>query len=192
MYSLGINEGDPGALPGDKKNMTTKYTLWPTRKTADPRAATQVQFVHGLTEILQYQAPMQALSLFQTYAKASGLMKIAAPVRRKFERAVTLAEKSGEIIVEREPDPEADGPDDSVGWILRLPDQAPVSLRDLGPRGFAEIPMSELAALVLEIRSGDEFAGREDIYRAVLEHYGLQKLTALVRRRLDAVLKEYF
>ena len=52
--------------------------------------------------------------------------------------------------------------------------------------------MSELAALVLEIRSADEFAGREDIYRGVLEHYGLQKLTALVRRRLDAVLKEYF
>jgi len=57
----------------------TPYTLWPTRKTADPRAATQAQFVHGLTEILQYQAPMQALSLFQTYAKASGLLKIAAP-----------------------------------------------------------------------------------------------------------------
>jgi hypothetical protein len=170
----------------------TPYTHWPTRKTADPRAATQVQFVHGLTEILQYQAPMQALSLFQTYAKASGLMKIAAPVRRKFERAILLAEKSGEINIEREPDPEAGGPDDSVGWILRLPDQAPVSLRDLGPRGFAEIPMSELAALVLEIRSGDEFAGREDIYRAVLDHYGLQKLTALVRRRLDAVLKAYF
>jgi len=103
-----------------------------------------------------------------------------------------LAEKSGDILVEREADPEADGPDDSVGWILRLPDQAPVSLRDLGPRGFAEIPMSELAALVLEIRSADEFAGREDIYRAVLDHYGLQKLTALVRRRLDAVLSEYF
>ena len=100
--------------------------------------------------------------------------------------------KSGEIIVEREPDPESDGPEDSVGWILRLPDQKPVSLRDLGPRGFAEIPMSELAALVLEIRSADEFAGREDIYRAVLDHYSLQKLTALVRRRLDAVLKEYF
>ena len=170
----------------------TPYTLWPTRKTADPRAATQAQFVHGLTEILQYQAPMQALSLFQTYAKASGLMKIAAPVRRKFERAIILAEKSGDILVEREADPEADSPDDSVGWILRLPEQEPVSLRDLGPRGFAEIPISELAALVLEIRSADEFAGREDIYRSVLDHYGLQKLTALVRRRLDAVLKEYF
>ena len=52
--------------------------------------------------------------------------------------------------------------------------------------------MSELAALVLEIRTRDEFMGREDIYRAVLDHYGLQKLTALVRRRLDKVLQVYF
>ena len=115
-----------------------------------------------------------------------------SPVRRKFERAALLAEKTGELIIEREPDPEAKDADDSVGWIIRLPDQPPVILRDLGPRGFADIPMSELAALVLEIRSADEFAGREDIYRAVLDHYGLQKLTALVRRRLDVVLKEYF
>ena len=119
-------------------------------------------------------------------------MKIAAPVRRKFERAALLAEETGELIIEREPDPEAKDADDSVGWIIRLPDQPPVILRDLGPRGFADIPMSELAALVLEIRSADEFAGREDIYRSVLDHYGLQKLTALVRRRLDTVLKEYF
>lgn len=170
----------------------TPYNLWPTRKTADPRTATQAQFMHGLTEILTYQAPMQGLSLFQTYAKASGLMKIAAPVRRKFERATLLAEKAGELIIEREPDPEAKDAEDSVGWIIRLPDQPPVVLRDLGPRGFADIPMSELAALVLEIKSADEFAGREDIYRSVLDHYGLQKLTALVRRRLDVVLKEYF
>ena len=79
-----------------------------------------------------------------------------------------------------------------VGWIVRLPDQPRVIVRDLGNRGFADIPMSELAALVLEVRTQDEFMGREDIYRAVLDHYGLQKLTALVRRRLDKVLEVYF
>jgi len=94
--------------------------------------------------------------------------------------------------MEREEDSEVEGPDDSVGWIVRLPDQPRVIVRDLGNRSFADIPMSELAALVLEIRTQDEFMGREDIYRAVLDHYGLQKLTALVRRRLDKVLQVYF
>lgn len=170
----------------------TLFTPWPPRKTADPRNASQVQYMHGLTEILEYEAPIQALALFQTYAKASGLMKIAAPIRKRFERALLLAEKAGQVLVEREDDSEVDGPEDSVGWIVRLPDQDPVKVRTLGDRGFAEIPMSELAALVLDIRAADEFMGREDIYRAVLDHYGLQKLTALVRRRLDKVLEVYF
>lgn len=95
-------------------------------------------------------------------------------------------------MLEKEEDSEIDGPDDSVGWIVRLPDQPRVIIRDLGNRGFADIPMSELAALVLEIRTQDEFMGRDDIYRAVLNHYSLQKLTALVRRRLDKVLEVYF
>jgi hypothetical protein len=172
--------------------MTQSFTPWPPRKTADPRNASQVQYMHGLTEILEYEAPMQALALFQTYAKASGLLKIAARVRKRFERALLLAEKSGQVIIEREDDSEVDGPEDSVGWIVRLPGQDPVRVRTLGDRGFAEIPMSELAALVLDIRTQDEFMGREDIYRAVLDHYGLQKLTALVRRRLDKVLEVYF
>jgi len=170
----------------------TPFTPWLERPTADVRRASQAQYMHGFTEILAAQAPMQALSLFQIYGKASGVLKLAAPVRKLCERALLQGVKSGEIILEREDDSEVESDADSVCWIVRLPDQAPVILRDLGARGFAEIPMSELAALVLEIRTSDEFMGREDIYRAVLDHYGLQKLTALVRRRLDRVLAVYF
>lgn len=170
----------------------TPYTPWPERKTADPRVANQAQYVDALTEILSYQAPMQALELFQTYGKAAGLLKIAASVRRRFEYALNKAEKSGDVVIERETDPEAKSADDSVSWIVRLPHQPPVIVRDLGTRGFAEIPMSELAAVVLDIRSWDDMIGRDEIFRKVLDHYGLQKLTALVRRRLEAVLEQNF
>lgn len=170
----------------------TPFTPWTPRPTADPRAASQAQYMHGMTEILTAEGPMQALALFQTYAKAGGLMKIAAPIRKRMERALLEGVKAGHIAMEREEDSEIDGPDDSVGWIVRVPDSPRVIVRDLGERGFADIPMSELAALVLEIRTQDEFMGREDIYRAVLDHYGLQKLTALVGRRMDQVLKVYF
>ena len=168
------------------------YIQWPERATADVRRASQAQYMHGMTEILASEGPMQALSLFQTYAKASGVQKIVARVRKRCERALLEGVKAGHIVMEREDDSEIDGPDDSVGWIVRLPDQPSVIVRSLGKRGFSEIPMSELAALALEIRAQDEFMGREDIYRAVLDHYGLQKLTALVRRRLDKVLEVYF
>jgi len=170
----------------------TPFTPWTERATADVRRASQAQYMHGWVEILAAEGPMQALSLFQIYGKASGVMKLAAPVRKLCERALLAGVKSGEIMLEKEEDSEIDGPDDSVGWIVRLPDQPRVIIRDLGNRGFADIPMSELAALVLEIRTQDEFMGRDDIYRAVLNHYSLQKLTALVRRRLDKVLEVYF
>jgi len=170
----------------------TPFTPWTTRPTADVRRASQAQYMHGMTEILAAEGPMQALSLFQIYGKASGVMKLAAPVRKLCERALLAGEKAGELVIEREDDSEVEGPEDSACWIVRLPDTPRVIVRDLGNRGFAEVPMSELAALVLEIRTRDEFMGREDIYRAVLDHYGLQKLTALVRRRLDKVLEVYF
>ncbi|MEP6343273.1 MAG: hypothetical protein ABJ275_08155 [Maricaulaceae bacterium] len=170
----------------------TSFTPWPERSTADPRRATQAQYMHGMKEILSYEGPMQALPLFQTYAKAAGLLKITALVRKRFEHALMKGVKAGEVLLEREADSELKSEDDSVGWILRLPEQPEVTVRDLGRRSFAEIPMSELAALVLEIRTQDEFIGRDGIYRATLDHYGLQKLTALVRRRLDKVLEVYF
>lgn len=168
------------------------YSEWPVRPVADPRKATAAQFMHGLTEILTHEAPIQGLHLFQTYAKAGGLLKITRPVRSRFERVVLEAEKAGSLVIERENDTEIDDEHDPRGWIIRLPEQDRVKIRTLGPRGFAEIPMSELAALILDIRIEDEFMGREEIARAVLDVYGLQKLTALVKRRLDRVLKTAF
>jgi len=168
------------------------FNAWPERALADPRRANQAQFMDGLLEILTYEAQIQGLNLFQSYARAGGLQKITQPVRARFVQAIKQSEKDGQIVIERENDTEIDGPDDPRGWIIRLPDQEQVKMRDLGSRGFSEIPLGELAALVLEIRCQDEFMGREDIARTILDHYGLQKLTALVQRRLDRVFSDYF
>lgn len=168
------------------------YQEWQTRPVADPRRASPVQFMDGMSEILGVQGPMQALHLFQTYAKAGGLLKITASVRSRFERVILDAAKKGAVIIERENDTEVKDDSDPRCWIVRLADQDKVNMRQLGSRSFAEVPLTELAACVLELRCADEFMGREDIARTILSHYGLQKLTALVERRLDRVFKEYF
>jgi len=168
------------------------YVEWQVRPVADPRRASPVQFMDGMSEILAAQGPMQALHLFQTYAKAGGLMKITASVRSRFERVIKQATKEGTVIIEKENDSEVKDDSDPRCWIVRLADQDRVILRGLGTRSFAEIPLSELAAFVLELRCADEFMGKEEIARSILSHYGLQKLTALVQRRLDRVFAEYF
>lgn len=169
-----------------------EYQLWSERPVADPRRASPAQFMDGMGEILAAQGPMQALHLFQTYAKAGGLMKITASVRSRFERVVKDAAKAGTLVIEIENDSEVDDETDPRGWVVRLAEQDRVIMRELGPRSFAEIPLSELAAFVLELRCADEFMGKEDIARTILSHYDLQKLTALVQRRLDRVFSEYF
>jgi len=168
------------------------YNEWAARPVADPRRASPAQFMDGMTEILGVQGPMQALHLFQTYAKAGGLMKITASVRSRFERVITQAAEAGTVVIEKEKDTEVEDDSDPRCWIVRLDGKERVNMRGLGSRSFAEIPLSELAALVLELRCADEFMGKEDIARAILSLYGLQKLTALVQRRLDRVFKEYF
>jgi len=172
--------------------LLTQYEEWKARPVADPRRASPAQFMDGLSEILAAQGPMQALHLFQTYAKAGGLLKITASVRSRFERVIQDAAKSGTVVIEKENDSEVDDETDPRCWIVRLNDQERVTLRELGSRSFAEIPLSELAAFVLELRCADEFMGKEEIARSILSHYGLQKLTALVQRRLDRVFAEYF
>ena len=169
-----------------------EFEQWVARPVADPRRASQAQFMDGMTEILQAQAPIQALDLFQTYAKAGGLMKITAPVRSRFERSIKDAERAGTIVIEIENDSEVYDASDPRCWIVRLEGQDRVVMRTLGPRSFAEVPLSELAALVLELRCTDEFMGKKEIARNILSLYGLQKLTALVQRRLDRVFAEYF
>ncbi len=168
------------------------YKEWTPRPVADPRRAGPAQFMDGMAEILADQGPMQALHLFQTYGKAGGLMKITASVRTRFERVILQAAKDGAVIIEKENDSEVDDEKDPRAWIVRLADQERVQMRTLGSRSFAEVPLSELAALVLELRCADEFMGKEEIARSILSLYGLQKLTALVQRRLDRVFKEYF
>ena len=169
-----------------------KFEDWTPRPVADPRRASPAQFMDGMSEILQVLAPIQALDLFQTYAKAGGLMKITASVRSRFERVILQAAKDGIVEIERENDSEVEDDKDPRCWIVRLKEQDRVKMRTLGPRSFAEVPLSELAAFVLELRCADEFMGKEEIARAILTQYGLQKLTALVQRRLDRVFAEYF
>lgn len=170
----------------------TPFNEWTPRVLADPRRASPAQFLFGYTDILSAQGPMQALHLFQTYAKAGGLLKISASLRASMERVLLAHGKSGALLIERENDSESGGEGDSRAWIVRLPDQPRVIMRTLGSRGFSEIPLGELAALTLEIKVADEFLGKEELSRLVLSHYGLQKLTALVGRRMDRVFSEYF
>jgi hypothetical protein len=62
--------------------------------------------------------------------------------------------------------------------MVRMPDQPPVRVRELGPRSLDEVPLDEIAELVKLIRSGSGLSDATELKRAILSTYGLVRLTS--------------
>lgn len=58
-------------------------------------------------------------------------------------------------------------------------------MREIGPRSFDEVPGSELGALVGAIKTSKADASSDEIYREILDIYGLVRMTAQVRKRFE-------
>jgi len=67
-----------------------------------------------------------------------------------------------------------------------------VRIRTLGSRTLHEVPGAELAEFMLEFRVENELISREELFRKVLDEYGLSRLTEATSNRLDFVLSTWF
>ena len=168
---------------------TETYQDWPLQRLVDVRSGTQAQYEMGFTKIIEAEGPMVCYRAYQLFAKASEVGKITAPTKARLDRALQVMIDKGELIAEVETD---EGDEDLSKQIIRLKDQPIVRLRSRGSRSIDEIPPSELAEVILHFSSQDEWLGKEDVFRLVLEHYELQKLTALGRRCLENAMQRYF
>ena len=76
-----------------------------------------------------------------------------------------------------------------TGATIRIANSPEIVLRDRGDREFAEIPIDELARLYGLVQSGSPGEDKETIRRKVLSCYGLIRMTANVRVRLDEAVQ---
>ncbi len=127
-----------------------------------------------------------ASRVFNIFARASGLSRIHEATRKGFITALGRALAEGVLVAEKE------ASEDPATWILRLPSQKTMHLRTLGNRSLHEVPGAELAEIMLEIRAQNELISKEELFRGVLEGYGLIRLTEATSSRLDTVLKIWF
>jgi hypothetical protein len=162
------------------------YVEWIPVQLVDPRAAKDEQIIHGMDQIIAAEGPVMASRVFQIYSKAGGLTRIYEETRRSFLRALQTALHQGVFVAEQE------ASDDPATWILRLPSQAAVRIRTLGTRTLHEISAAELAEFMLEFRVENELISREELFRKVLNEYGLTRLTEATTNRLDYVLETWF
>ena len=162
------------------------YVEWVPAQLVDPRAANSEQIIHGMEQIIATEGPVMASRVFQIFARAGGLGRIYEETRQSFLGALQTALDEGVLVAEQE------ASDDPATWIVRLPSQPLVRIRTLGSRTLHEVPAAEMAEFILEFRVADELISREELFRKVLNEYGLNRLTEATTNRLEYVLNTWF
>ncbi len=141
----------------------TPYGGWDPRPTPDPRSAGREAIAEALLEIVGAEGPVLASRAYGLLNKAAGGKKLTSIVRAPLSGAAYRLRQQGAITI-----------DDAQGEeVLRLAGAPAVRVRELGPRTLDEVPLDELAELMVRLRD----AGADDLRRATLDAYGLRRMT---------------
>ena len=149
------------------------YTAWEQHPTGDPRATPRPRIMEVMLEIVSAEGPITANRAYSLYNKASGGKKLTSIARAPLSSsAYWLAQERKLTLVKK----------DDIPWqgddVLRMPDQPAVRVRELGPRDLDEVPLDEIAELVRRIRGASGYTDPAELKRAVLNGYGLRRLTS--------------
>ena len=156
------------------------YQVWIPQALPHPESASVAEIAAGLVDIVSAEGPMHAHRAYRLYTQAAGGHRVGTEIRRAFHAATRQALRTG--VLQRQ--------DDDVLELdektLYLSGEPSVVVRELGPRQLSDIPRSEVAALIRQL----ELTGApiDSIKRAVLDAYGLVRLTAKASQYLDECL----
>jgi hypothetical protein len=149
------------------------YDAWQARQVGDPRNTPRPQIMQTMLEIIDAEGPMTTTRAYSLYNRAAGGRKLTSVAKAPLSSAVYWLAREQKVTLTREADIPWQGDD-----MVRLPDQPPVRVRELGPRALDEVPLDEIAELVKLIRTANGTADRTELKRAVLNAYGLVRLTS--------------
>jgi len=165
-----------GAAPGEVA--LAPYSQWELRPVPDPRAAGRGAIDPVLADIVAAEGPILASRAYGLYNKASGGKKLTSIARAPLSAAAYRLRMAGRIEIVRAEDG-AQGEE-----VLRSARSPAVRVRELGPRALDEVPLDEVAELMERLAT----AGADDLKRAVLDAYGLVRLTAKADEYLERAL----
>lgn len=148
----------PGAITVDLE----PYTAWAARPVPDPRSAGREAIGPVLLEIVAAEGPILAERAYRLYVKASGGKALTSIARAPLSGAMFRLRNAGAIEVEEGSE------------VLRPAGTPEVRVRELGPRPLDDVPLREVAQLMQRLRA----AGATELPRAVLDAYGLVRMTA--------------
>jgi hypothetical protein len=164
----------PAAPGGSRRGSVAQvdlepYTAWTARPVPDPRSAGRETIGPVLLVIIHAEGPILSERAFRLYVKASGGKALTSIARAPLSGAAYRLRQAGAI--EFEGDAE----------VLRPAGTAEVRVRELGPRTLDEVPFREVAELMRRLRA----AGATELPRAVLDAYGLVRMTSKAEEYLE-------
>jgi hypothetical protein len=138
------------------------YTAWTPHPVPEPRTAGREAIGPVLLEIVAAEGPILAERAYRLYVKASGGKALTSIARAPLSGSTFRLRQAGAIDFEEGSE------------VLRPAGSPEVRVRELGPRALDEVPLREVAELMRRLRA----AGATDLPRAVLDAYGLVRMTA--------------
>ncbi|HWH92478.1 MAG TPA: nuclear transport factor 2 family protein [Baekduia sp.] len=151
-----------GARKGAVQVDLEPYTAWTPRPLPDPRTAGREAIGPALLEIIAAEGPILAERAYRLYVKASGGKALTSIARAPLSGSTFRLRQAGAIDFEEGSE------------VLRPAGTPEVRVRELGPRALDEVPLREVAELMRRLRA----AGATELSRAVLDAYGLVRMTA--------------
>ncbi len=146
----------------------------------DPITAGSTDLIPGLVTILESEGPMTGQSLHQSFVKAAGGQRVGSRARKNLDRAIRSA-LSKDLIEKR----------DELGTpgyreqIFRVAGSPHVNLRPRGNREFMEIPPSEVAYAMKQLRERMPSLAQDSLFRNVLDQFDTIRMTRNIQERLD-------
>ncbi|MGI5823770.1 MAG: hypothetical protein ACOX6Z_07490, partial [Dethiobacteria bacterium] len=176
-----------GSKGGNARNFDIiRYTDWKTESLPDPRDTSPENIIKNFEGIVTAEGPLFVRRLFQLYLKAAGIGRLGNHIRNIFLHALQKATKRNIFSENNEL-----GVEDKLKRVIRLHNTPEVSLRTRGNRTLEEIPILEIAALIdMFLKQGTvNVEEKENLFRAVLDHYGFQRMTKKAHQILNMSLR---
>ena len=159
------------------------YDAWEAHPVGDPRATPRGQIMQTMLEIVGAEGPMTASRAYALYNRASGGRKLTSVARAPLSSSVYWLAQERKVVLVRK---------DEIPWqdddVVRMPDSPAVRVRELGPRSLEEVPLDEIAELIRRLRAARGQLGGTEAKRAVLDTYGLVRLTSKADEYLGLAL----
>ena len=136
--------------------------------------------MEGLLSIVETEGPVLASRAYHLYANAAGLRRVGTTLRSAFNKAAWKGKREGRLELEKADDDQ----EPMLNAILRPAGSPLIRPRTAGGRSMGEIPDSEITWFMQFYIAEQPDIGDEDLYRHILDHYGLRRLRGPTRDRL--------